>query len=70
MKGDRIEIILSDGNGPFTMEAEKNGSSVQWQEDRKWVTVEQMSKADKVVRTMKFKTDIVTSVIETPSKPV
>lgn len=74
MKGDRIEIITSDGNGPFVMTAEKNGAGVEWELEKdggiQWVTIRQVSKANKIVRTMKFKTDVVSSVVETPFKPV
>ena len=70
MKGDKIMVILNDGNGPFTIEAPTNGSAVEWSEDRKWVTVTALSKSQKAVQTMKFKVDAVTSVCEYPAKPV
>lgn len=68
MKGDKIHVLTPDGEK--TIVAEKNGSSVTWSSNREWVTLEQLSKANKVVRTMKFKPDYVHAVIEEPSKPV
>lgn len=70
MKGDVVKVILNDGNGPFEMKATTNGSSVEWNEDRKWVTVTQLSKAQKAVQVQKFKLDTVTAIIEEPAKPV
>jgi hypothetical protein len=70
MRGDKITVICNDGNGPFTIEATSNGSSVEWSSDRQWVTLNQLSKAQKVVRTMKFKPEVVSAVIEEPTKPV
>ena len=70
MKGDKITVILNDGNGPFEVVAPTNGSAVEWSEDRKWVTITALSKSQKAVQTMKFKAENVTAIIEYPTKPV
>lgn len=72
MRGDKITVryITGDSFAAESIEATSNGSSVEWSEDRKWVTLNQLSKAQKVVRTMKFKADSVVAVIEEPAKPV
>jgi hypothetical protein len=72
MKGDSITVKFQVGDSfaSEAMVAETNGSSVEWSEDRKWVTVTQLSKAQKVTRTMKFKADTVVAIVEDPARPV
>jgi hypothetical protein len=72
MRGDKITVryITGDSFASDEVVATSNGSSVEWSEDRKWVTLNQLSKAQKVVRTLKFKADSVVAVIEEPAKPV
>lgn len=70
-KGDviKVEYAYGDHVNTVDIEATTNGSSVQWSKDREWLTVLELSKADKVVRTLKVKTDHVIGVLETPRNP-
>ena len=71
-KGDVVKVEYAYGGVASTVaiEATTNGSSVTWSKDREWLTVEELSKADKVVRTLKVKVDHVIGVMEVPRNPL
>ena len=71
-KGDKI--IIKTPNGDESIEATTNGAKVSWSLEKdsgvQWVVAVETSKADKAVRTMKFKQDYVLGIVDVPSKPV